>query len=45
MPAGNYRSLTRHQSWQTCFSISSDPNAPVTVLNQDIGGGPTTTQH
>lgn len=36
---GHYASVTNHGAWQTCFLISADPAAPVTVLNQDIDGG------
>jgi Protein of unknown function (DUF2510) len=39
---GRYTSVTNHGAWQTCFLISPDPNAPVTVLNQDDDGGVTT---
>jgi hypothetical protein len=39
---GRYTSVTNHGAWQTCFLISPDANAPVSVLNQDDDGGVTT---
>jgi hypothetical protein len=36
---GRYERLTNHGAWQTCFLVSPDQNAPVTVLDQDVDGG------
>ncbi len=35
---GTYRSVTTRSYWQTCFQIPRDPDRPITVLNQDLGG-------
>jgi hypothetical protein len=42
VPAGDYRSITLHEAWPTCFVISRSGVEPVFVLNKDYGGGPAT---
>lgn len=42
VPPGQYRSLTLHKTWQTCFLLSPDPAEPVFVFNQMIGAGTST---
>lgn len=36
---GNYRAIKLKQEWQTCFVIRDTPGVPVSVLNNDVGGG------
>jgi hypothetical protein len=42
VPAGSYRSITRHEAWPTCFVLSRTGTEPVFVFNQEYGGGPAT---
>jgi hypothetical protein len=35
---GNYKSVTNHGAWQTCFLIPSGVLDPIFVLNQDVDG-------
>jgi hypothetical protein len=35
---GSYRTVTVQDYWQTCFRVPRDPQAPITILNQDVGG-------
>jgi hypothetical protein len=35
---GIYPSVTSREEWQTCFLVSHSPKAPITVLDQDLGG-------
>ena len=39
---GLYRQVTDQVVWGTCFIIPPNTATPIRVLNQDIGGGPTT---
>jgi hypothetical protein len=42
VPAGDYRSITLHEAWPTCFVLSRTGTGPVFVFNQEYGGGPAT---
>ena len=42
VPAGDYRSITLHEAWPTCFVISRTGAGPVFVFNQEFGGGTAT---
>jgi hypothetical protein len=35
---GNYKSVTNHGAWQTCFLIPAGVLDPIFVLNQDVDG-------
>jgi hypothetical protein len=41
---GNYRSVTTHDVWQTCFLIGATPTDPIVVFDSNTGGAvPTAT--
>jgi hypothetical protein len=35
---GDYRELTIHSYWQTCFLVPPDASSRIEILNQDLGG-------
>jgi hypothetical protein len=42
VPAGNYRSITLHEAWPTCFVIDRTGSERAFVFNKNYGGGTAT---